>query len=549
MPKLKLSLSLCLILIIVFTAFLPFLKNGFVNWDDDRYVTENTVIASLSLNSIKGIFTSFYMGNYHPITMLFYLFEFRLFKLNPFGYHAASLLLHLSNCLLVFLLILLLTGRLSVALLTVIFWGIHPLTVESVAWASETKGLLCALFYLLSIICYIFYVRENRTGKYYYFSLLLFVLALLAKPIAVSLPLMLFLMDYMLKRKGDKDIVIDKIPFFVFSFIFGAISISAQYAFGAVRVESLSNLLDKIMIASYCIVFYLNKIFIPVNFACLYPYPARIGGLLPPEFFLSPFIVLILSLAVFFSKKHTRKLIFGSLFFLISLFPALQFVPISLSIVADRYAYMASIGIFYLVGEGVVWLFTHKIKYCHPVRISIALSMLVILLILFSLTGDRCRVWNSSIALWNDVLKKYPNIAMAHNQRGLLFLDNGEYNKAYRDFKDAVEISSNYNRYIIFKSDKYYYLNLGNSYRAMGRNRGALLTFENALKLYPDFDEIYFNIADIYDSEGDADKAIIFYKKTLQINPKHASARNSLEAIIGNSIKDKESVNTKEGAR
>ncbi len=533
MRKLKLALSACLIFIIVLAAFFPLLKNNFVNWDDNMYVTENTVITSLSLNNIKDIFTSFHMGNYHPITMLFYSFEYRLFKLNPFGYHLTSLLLHLSNCFLAFLLILLLTGRLPVALLTAIFWGIHPLNAESVAWVSETKGLLCALFYLLSIICYAAYARENRIGKYYNLSLSLFVLALLAKPMAVSLPLMLFLIDYVLKRKHGKAALIDKMPFFVFSVFLGVISVFAQYTFGAVRGESLFNFLDKIMVASYGLIFYLNKILIPVKFACIYPYPFRMGGFLPAQFFLSPFIIIILSLAVFFSRKHTNKLIFGGLFFLIAIIPVLQFVPISLSIVADRYAYMASIGIFYLLGEGIVWLFTNKIKYYRLVRIFVSLLILAIMLVLFSSTRERCRAWNNSMVLWNDVLEKYPNIAMAHNQRGLLFLGTGEYNKAYQDFKSSIEISSEYNRYITFKSDKYYYLNLGNSYRAMGRNNDALLTFERALKLFPNFDELYFNIADIYDSQGDTDKAILFYKKTLQINPKHASAHDYLGALNG----------------
>ncbi|TAM37907.1 tetratricopeptide repeat protein [bacterium] len=533
MYKLKLALSACLIFIIVLTAFTPFLKNDFVNWDDNRYVAENTVIKSLSLNNTKHIFTAFYMGNYHPITMLFYSFEYQLFKLKPFGYHLTSLLLHLSNCFLVFFLTLLLTGRLPVALLTGILWGMHPLNAESVLWISETKGLLCALFYLWSIICYVAYMRENRIGKYYNLSLLLFILALLAKPMAVSLPLMLFLIDYMLKRKHGKAVFIDKIPFFMFSAIFGVISVFAQYRFGAVRGESLFNFLDKIMIAGYGIVFYLNKILVPIKLACIYPYPFRMGGFLPPQFFLPPFIIVILSLVVFFSRRHTSKLIFGSLFFLIAIIPALQFVPISISIVADRYAYLASIGILYLLGEGIVRLFAYNKKYCRLVRIFVVLLMLAVMSILFSSTRERCRVWNSSITLWNDVLEKYPNIAMAHNQRGLLFLGSGEYSEAYQDFKNAVEISSKNNKYITFKSDKYFYLNLGNCYRAAGSNKDALATFEDALKLYPDFDELYFNIADIYDSQGDTDKAILFYKKTLQINPKHVSARDYLGALNG----------------
>lgn len=315
MNKLRLVLLVCLILVIVSAAFLPLLKNGFVNWDDDRYVSENIIIRTLSLDNIKGIFTSFYMGNYHPVTMLSYLLEYHFFKLNPLGYHIISLLLHLFNCLLVFYLILKFTKKLPVALITAIFWGIHPLNVESVVWISEMKGLLSALFYLLTLICYVSYLKNKQINKSYYASLLFFVLALLSKPMAISLPLMLLLFDYLLKRKPGRAVFIDKIPFFTLSFIYSVVAVFAQYSFGAVRQEGQFNLLDKIMIASRCIIFYLNKILIPNKLSCLYPYPVRIGSFLPLEFFFISSCYYCFSLSRVFFQKAYKKVIFWNTFF------------------------------------------------------------------------------------------------------------------------------------------------------------------------------------------------------------------------------------------
>ena len=166
MKNFRISLSIGLILSITFIAFFPCLKNDFVNWDDDDYVIYNTVIKSLSLYSAKSILTSFFVGNYQPVTILSYSLEYQFFKLNPFGYHLTNLILHLFNCLLVFWFIAMLSGRGGVALITAILFGVHPLHVESVAWISERKDVLYAFFFLGAAICYLKFFREKQKFKY-----------------------------------------------------------------------------------------------------------------------------------------------------------------------------------------------------------------------------------------------------------------------------------------------------------------------------------------------------------------------------------------------
>lgn len=345
MKKLKIVILISLILIITFVAFLPSLKNGFVNWDDEIYVINNTAIKSLSVGNINKILTSFFVGNYQPLAILSYLLEYQFVKLNLFGYHLTNLILHLFNCLLVFWLIAMLSGRVSIALITSILFGVHPLLVESVAWISERKDVLYAVFFLGATICYLKYLREKQKLKYYLFSIFLFALSLLSKSMAITLPLVLLLIDYLLHRRHDKYMFIDKAPFFLLSLIFGIIAIYSQNSSEPSMQRGLYYLLTKFIILSYCIIFYLNKIFMPIRLSCLYPYYG-LENILLPLFYPTMFIILLV--AVIISCKYTKKFIFGSAFFLIIILPVLQFMPLGETIVADRYKYIINWDILHL---------------------------------------------------------------------------------------------------------------------------------------------------------------------------------------------------------
>lgn len=189
MEKLRIIIPVFLILVIVIVSFYPCLQNKFTNWDDDLYVTDNKTIQSAGPAKLKNIFTTLFIAHYQPVTVLSYALEYHFFKLDPFYYHLTNLILHLLNCLLVFWLIYLLSNSLLVAALTAVFFGIHPLQAESVAWISERKNLLYAFFYLGAMISYIYYLSRAKKLKYYIFCLSLFILSLLSKSAAVTLPL------------------------------------------------------------------------------------------------------------------------------------------------------------------------------------------------------------------------------------------------------------------------------------------------------------------------------------------------------------------------
>ena len=303
MKNFKIIILIGLILIIAFASFSPCLRNSFVNWDDNGYVSDNTTLKPFSLSSVKIIFTSFNLGHYHPLTMLSYALEYQFFKLNPFGYHLDNLILHLLNCLLVFWLIFILSENIFISFLTAVLFGIHPLQVESVAWISERKNLLYAFFFLSAMLAYVFYIKSNRELKYYFLGLVLFIFSLLAKSMAVTLPLVLLLVDYFLNRKVGKAMFLDKIPFFILSLVFGIIAIFGVYSSGALRHENSYGLASILIVAAHGVVFYLSKIFLPLKLSCLYPYYG-VGDI---HFLYSIILALALALMVIISASPAKK--------------------------------------------------------------------------------------------------------------------------------------------------------------------------------------------------------------------------------------------------
>jgi tetratricopeptide (TPR) repeat protein len=550
--KLKIIIPIFLILITL-ASFYPCVKNNFTNWDDNFYVTENTAIRSLSLGNLKTIFTSFFIAHYQPVTILSYLLEYHFFKLDPFYYHLTNLILHLLNCLLVYWVIYLLTGRISVAGLTALLFGIHPLQVESVAWISERKNLLYAFFYLGAIISYLYYLSKDKTTKYYILCLALFILALLSKSVAFTLPLVLLLLDYFSSRKITLAVLIEKIPYFILSLIFGLVALLGARLSTPFHYERSYSLLDRLMGASYDIIFYLSKLFLPLKLSALYPYtpiqhnPICLHALIT---------VVILLTGVILSQRYSKKVILGSGFFLLTVFPALRCLPLKEIIVADRYVYLASIGIFYLIAEGGIWLYQRRTEYSRLIRIFLVIALTLVVTLLGFSSWKRSQSWKDGLSLWSTVLKNYPDIFLAYDKRGEYFLTKKEYEKARCDFVKAVDVVNHYP----FKPEyRYYYINLGNSLRGLGKHQEAIAVSEELIKKeqiyfylakinHPLGDqdaaitsakmaldaEAYHNLAYVDDASGAKDKAIASYLQEIEINPKDTNAHFYLGALYIN---------------
>jgi len=343
--KLLIAFCVCAVVIITAIAFIPSLSNGFVDWDDPHYVTGNDAIRDLSLRNLGKIFTSSFIGCYCPLAISSYAVEYHFAGLNPFVYHLDNYLMHLMATALVFCFIYLLSRKTDIAFLSALLFGIHPLHVESVAWVAERKDLLCAIFYLLALITYLVYLKKKK-AQYYYLVFLCMMLSLFSKPMAVTLPLIFMLLDYFNDRKIDKRSVLEKIPFFAVALIFGIGNLYFQAKFGATGLtEGLSF---RVYFFLKAIVFYLGKIFAPLNLSAMYPYyhvtPERFSEV---KYYIM--ILLFLFAVVFLSRKYSKKVIFGSAFFIITILPVLKIVPAGEVFVADRYMYLPSIGIFFIL--------------------------------------------------------------------------------------------------------------------------------------------------------------------------------------------------------
>lgn len=338
---------LAFIIIITLLAYLPVFDAGFVQWDDKLYIQDNALIRSINL---KEIFATYQQGNYHPVTMLVYAIEYHFWNLNAAGYHTVNLFLHLLNTLMVCYVIFRLCRKKEIAFVAALFFGIHPIHVESVAWLAELKDLLYTFFFLAS---YIYYLKYNEEGKskFYFISLLLFLLSLLSKAMAAPLPVILLLTDYFIDRKFSRKTILEKIPFFILAIILGIVAINAQLPTGETLNIPVYPFWQRIIFACYGFVSYLIHLIMPVNLNAVYPYPMKVGENIPFLYYFYVILFFGIVATVIYSLRFSRKIFFGIGFFTATVFLVLQLLPIGDAIMANRYGYIPSVGIFYLAGE------------------------------------------------------------------------------------------------------------------------------------------------------------------------------------------------------
>ncbi|MGQ9817796.1 MAG: tetratricopeptide repeat protein [bacterium] len=509
-----------ILLLITFITLFPCLKNGYCNWDDHHLIMGNNAIKDLSWNNIKEIFTSGYLGTYIPLTIFSFAIEYKLFRLNPFISHLINLVFHLFNVLLVFWFIYRLSKNSILSFIVALFFGIHPLRVESVAWATERKDMLYSFFFLGGLISYIYFqMRQHK--RYYCLSLLLFLLSILSKPMAATFPLILILLNYYQERRFTLQQLYDKIPFLLITIVFSVINIVFQGS-GAIP---LLHYFRHFFIFCYNILFYLYKLILPLNLSCFYPYPEKFEHTLPPVFLIAPLIITGLVIIVVRTKMFTNKIIFGSLFFILTILPVSQIIPlVAPAIAADRYTYIPATGLFFVAGIIYLWLYNR-----FKERSIIKIILVVFLIALFSfysfLSFNRCKVWKDSITLWNDVLEKFPDCAIAYNNRGNAYNFNGQYEKAISDFDKAIEINP---------VSELAYFNRGIAYEKLKIDDKAIADFTNALNIQPAFIMGYVNRGAIYARIGEYDKAYDDLTRALQLNPHLAEAYYNLGVLYFN---------------
>lgn len=469
--------------VITWLAFGPALQNSFINWDDNAYVFENPHLGKALSESIPYFFgPHYFIGNYIPVTMIAYALEFQVNGLDSDLFHTVNVLLHVANVLLVFWFIWLLSGRKPlVATFVALFFGIHPMHVESVAWVAELKDVLYSFFFLAGLIAYYKYTTSKRVNAEQSVTLtmllgtfILFALSVLSKPAAVVFPLVLLLLDFYTARRHDKWVWLEKAPFFILSLIFGIVAIRSQQA--DKLLHDYYPFSQRLFFATHSLLQYIVKLFLPINLSIFYPYPKLVSGHLPIFFYVTPVLVLGLFYVVYRTVKYTRIISFGALFFLVNIVLVLQLLSIGDAIMADRYTYIPYIGLLFMLGTGLDWLYNsahQKAGMWKPVAAGIT--------IVFSIfctytTYARCQVWHDDDTIATDLLEKYPDDRLALNNKGFILYSQRRYNEAIPLFKKAIELNPGY----IMA-----YINLMNNYIAMGDLSSAEQVTASALSREP----------------------------------------------------------------
>jgi len=502
-------------LLVIFLIYLPSLFNGITNWDDPEYI-HNPFVTNLSLSGIVKIFSVYFAGNYHPLTLLSLGLDQLIGGDRPFMFHLTNLLLHIFNSLLVYILVKRLTQNHILALLTFMMFGIHSLHVESVAWISERKDVLYSFFYLLSLIIYTNYTSGHKKSGII-ISLLFFLLSLLAKGQAVTLVVLLPFIDYLQGRKWfSTKVLLEKVPFLLLSLVFTWFAFRAQESAHAIHLNNFS-LPERFAFASFGLTQYLIKSIFPVSLSALYPFPVKPpDGNIPSYYWLFMMLLPLYATGTYFLFKYSKILLFGISMFFLTLLPLLQLIPVGQAIMADRY--------FYIPSVGLLLCFAFAFMEIKHARIRYTLFFLFIA-VLSGLTFLRCMVWKDSLTLWNDVIRKYDGSAVALCERGIAYRDLKQLDKSMADFSSAIRIDPNY--FIA-------YYNRGLGYWNLGQWDKAISDYSRMIEADPQNPEVYFNRGLAYFSLGQPEKSITDYSQAISLDPEYSDAYSNRGLALGN---------------
>jgi tetratricopeptide (TPR) repeat protein len=441
--------------------------------------------------------------------------------------------------------------------------------VESVVWVTERKGLLSAFFVLLSILSYLNYalsIHKKRCLLWFYASLLLFIFALMSKPMAVTLPATLLLLDiYPLKRTSrylsrNLNVFLEKIPFFILSIASGIVTIIAEHSGGAIRSLQETNLTTRMLNALVTLAFYMEKLIWPSELIPFYPFTGNLFNI--QSVVSGMFVLFISSFSLGMARQRKPLWLIAWLYYVITLLPTLGIIQIGGHAAADRFTYLPSLSIFLLFGIGVSWLWVkaNLSKFKELIRGLLLSCVCVVIFLLSHLTIQQIWVWENSEALWSCVIKAFPKtVPLAHYNLGLAYYNKGMLDEAISEYKKTLTIDPNHteahynlglaydNKGMIDEAISEYkkaliinphlakaHNNLGLAYVIKGRLDESISEFKKALAIKPNYVMARANLAAAYSSKNMFNEAIAEFKKTLAIDPNYAKAHYNLGLIYDN---------------
>jgi Flp pilus assembly protein TadD len=527
-------------------VYWPATRCDFINYDDPDYVTANPQVQEgLNWASVKWAFCNPVAGNWHPVTMLSHMLDCQLFGLNPWGPHLINVLLHSLNVALVFAFLRLLAGATWRSLLVAALFAVHPLHVESVAWISERKDVLSSFFGLLTLIFYVRYARKvtsdkcqvtgsrmafpasvlsrvtRRASLSYTLALFFFVLGLMSKPMLVTWPFVLLLLDYYplgrFKRSKAWRLVREKIPFLILTVMASVVTFVVQKHSGAmVPAESLSfGARGANALISYCR--YLGKLFWPTKLAVFYPLPDH----WPVEtVLLAGGLILGLSILFWAQRRRWPMLLMGWLWYVGTLVPVIGLVQVGEQAMADRYMYLPSLGLLVLI----VWGGYELIKNLPQRGMLWSGFSAGAIIFCVVLTRQQLGYWRDSIAFFQYALAVTENNPVTRNLLGAAFFNKGKMDEAIAQYQEAIRLKPSY-------ADPYY--NLGTALAKQGQTAEAIHQFQEYIQFRPNDADGHYDLATALYNEGQLNQAIRQYREAIHLKPDNADAHDNLGIALG----------------
>ena len=535
----SLKFIICIFLVIsTLAVYWQVQDHEFINYDDDEYITENGhVQAGLTGESIVWAFTTPYVSNWHPMTWLSHMLDYELYGDRPKGHFLTNVLLHITNALLLFMVLFRLTGAIWQSAFVAVLFALHPLNVGSVAWAAERKNILSTLFWLLTMWVYISYANNPSIKKYGWVALFL-ALGLMSKPMLVTLPFVLLLLDYWpLRRWNIKNtngsieqttnsaplsrLILEKIPLLLL--VIGSITTTliVQKTSGAVKSFDVYPLKERIINALVSYVSYLQKMVWPSNLSIFYPHPE---GALPvwKGVLCGMVLVGITILAVKWIRKAPYFAV-GWFWYLGTLVPVIGIVQVGAQAMADRYAYVPLIGIFIILAWGISDLLEKwdLRKKALPIAAGVVIPVLMVA------AWVQAGHWKNTITIFKHAVSvtenQYPSFSTAHNNLGYAFELKGDIGAAITHYKTAIKINPGENRG---------YNNIGKILSGISRfeeakiyYKAAIAHYKTAIKINPNDASAYTNLGYFFEKIGDIDAAITHYKTAIKTNPNPEDVR------------------------
>jgi tetratricopeptide (TPR) repeat protein len=520
-PKQRLFLFLCAGLVIITLAvYWPVRNHEFISFDDDEYVTDNTVVQSgLSRQNVKWAFTTVRSSYWHPLTWLSLMLDCQIFGVKPGPMHLVNVVFHVANTLLLFIIFNRMTKRLWPSAFIAALFALHPLHVESVAWVAERKDVLSTFFLFLTMLAYIRYTERSSAGRYI-LALVLFALGLMAKPMLVTLPFVLLLLDYwplnrfLNSQFSILNLAFEKLPFLILAAVLCVITYIAQQKVGAMAIIPFD---ERIANAIYSYLAYISKLFVPSHLAVLYPYPG--GYIRLTEVIIFALILILITVFLLYYGRQYKYLTFGWLWYLGTLVPVIGIVQVGAQAMADRYTYVPLIGLFVIIAFAVADLMP-KIPFGKIAVPALATASLIACIIIASI---QLKYWQNSISLFEHTLALTENNYNILNNYGNVLIKLGRPQEAIPYLTSAV-------KFLPDAPD--FRNNLGAALKGVGRLNEAIEQYTIALKLDPNYALAHRNLAMAFALKGEYDAAIEQYKIYLGPNANVADLYQDLARLL-----------------